>query len=371
MFCKESMVTMQAMLLAGEASGDILGSDILVQANKQFPKVRWVGTGGRHCRDAGLDIIYDITDLSVMGFAILGHLTRLWGIYNHLKRVIRTQRPQVLITVDYPGLNLRLSRYAKSLGIKTIHVVSPQFWAWRPKRLYQMPHLTDKMAVLWPFEVPYYQSIGMPVVCIGHRAAQLKTLSPPANPKPVIGLLPGSRPQEIERHFSLMVEAAQQLGQRYVGCRFVLLTPQHLVDHPCYQGWPKHLSLTTQHQISPALAQVDVALVCSGTATFEVAMLGVPMVIIYRTKAWSYWLAKQLVQLKQIGLPNILHTQANVPELIQSQANPKAIAQALEQLLNDQARQAKMRQVFKEIKQATQPKRPHPILDWLTACLKS
>lgn len=279
-----------------------------------------------------------------------------------MKNIARTEKPDLLICVDYKSFNFQLAKAAKAYGVKVMFYVSPQVWAWKPWRVKDYGEIADMMAVIFPFEVPIYEAHNYPVRYVGHplagkvkpsvsKAAAMAEFGLSAQ-APVVGLLPGSRRGEIKRLLPVMLQAAQLLAERMPGVQFVL--PQ--------AGTIKDDSISRHLQDSPVPVKVaqgrtydvlqccDAVATCSGTATLETALMGVPMAIVYKLFEPSYWLGRMLVQVPHIGLPNIIAGRGIVPELIQHAANPPAIADALERMLKDKDYAADMRRDLAEIK---------------------
>lgn len=336
------------MLSAGEASGDLHGASLFQELRQRMPTVRGIGMGSARMRDAGVDIRVDSSGIGVIGLA---EIARHWGEINAalttMKSLLRDERPDLLICIDYKEFNFRLARAAKSLGIRVLFYVSPQVWAWRRGRVKSYGRAVDHMAVIFPFEVAFYEEFGIPVTYVGHPlTGKVKTTLPAADLRmrfglregdPLIGLLPGSRSNEIRRLLPVLLDAAELLIRKLPNAHVVLFRAPtidaDLIDQALSS---RHLPITVINgQDYDVVNACDAVATVSGTATLEVALLGRPMVIIYKLSRLSYWLGRLLVQIPHIGLPNILAGRGIVRELIQDEASALAIAGELKRILSD------------------------------------
>ena len=300
-------------------------------------------------RRAGVECFTDITELAVIGFTeVIKHFSRIKKVFDQTLKEIDTTRPDCVILVDYPGFNLRLAREIKKRGIKIIYYISPQVWAWREKRVLKIKNLVDRMIVLFPFEQDIYSKYGMKVNYVGHplvdeiivdkdQTEVLKSVGLSAS-KTTIGIMPGSRAKEIERHLPCMLEAAQILFKQNQERQFILLKassiPLKLIEDQLFSY--KHLPLKIYDGPTyDGINAMDAAIVASGTATLECALLKKPMVIIYKTSWLTYFLAKSLIKIPYIGLVNIVAGKKIAEELIQEDANAANIANAVETALHN------------------------------------
>jgi len=337
------------MIIAGEASGDMRGAGLAIALNQLDPHIRITGIGGNYMRQAGVECFADITELAVIGIAeVIKNFGRIKKVFDQTVEKIYTTRPDVVILVDYPGFNLRLAREIKIHKIKVVYYISPQVWAWREKRVLKIKKLVDRMIVLFPFEQAIYSKYGMKVDYTGHplvdeiivshgQTEVLKSLGLSAS-KTTIGLMPGSRAKEIERHLPCMLEAAKILFNQNKERQFILLRassiPLKLIEDILM--FYKHLPIIIYNGPTyDGINAMDAAIVASGTATLETALLKKPMVIIYKTSWITYSLAKALIKIPYIGLVNIVAGKKIVEELIQNDAEPFKIANTLESALHN------------------------------------
>lgn len=354
------------MLSAGEASGDQHAAALFRELRKLVPGVRGIGMGGAAMRAAGVDLCFDSSGIGVIGLAeIARHYGEISAALKVMQRVAREQHPDLLICVDYKEFNFRLAKSAKACGVKVLFYVSPQVWAWRPGRVRNYGRVIDHMAVIFPFELPFYEAYQVPASYVGHPLAGKvhPTMSKPAamekyglarcspeagkggDSAPVIGLLPGSRTNEIRRLMPVVVESMSLLAAEFPAARFLLFraasVPEAaitaaLTGHDC----DVHL---IQGQDYDALQCCDAAITVSGTATLELALLGIPMAIVYRLAPLSYWLGRLLVKVRFIGLPNILAGKSVVREFIQHEARAALVAGEVTRILRDRAYAEAMR----------------------------
>jgi lipid-A-disaccharide synthase len=298
----------------------------------------------------------DASDLAVVGLVeVLSHFPKLYNILARMRRVVREQQPDLLILIDYPDFNLRLAKSAKAAGVKVLYYISPQIWAWRPKRIDEIAKRIDMMAVVFPFEVPFYERAGIPVRFVGHplvdsvqRSSDSKSYKRALGmdeERPVLGLLPGSRRGEIKRLLPAMLAAARLLCGRIPGLQVVLAQASTL-NQSDIQPY-LHESATEVNVVSDrfhgVLGACDAVVTASGTATLEAALMGVPMVIVYRMSPLTYPIIRRLVTVDHIGLCNIVAGETIVPELIQRDVTPERIAKELFPLLTDPTHAAAVR----------------------------
>jgi lipid-A-disaccharide synthase len=336
------------MIVAGEASGDMRAAGLARALKVLDPSLRLSGIGGEYMRQAGVECFTDITELAVIGIAeVVKNLSHIKKVFDQTLKQIDITHPDCVVLVDYPGFNLRLAREIKKRGIKVIYFISPQVWAWREKRVCQIKKLVDRMIVLFPFEQNIYSKYGMRVDYVGHplvdeiivdkdRTEVLKSIGLSAG-KTTIGLMPGSRAKEVERHLPCMLEAAQKLFEQNHEYQFILLRassiPLKLIESILFL---KNLPIKIYDGSTyDGINAMDAAIVASGTATLECALLKKPMVIIYKTSWLTYGLAKSLIKIPYIGLVNIVAGKKIVEELIQNDATAARLSDALEAALRN------------------------------------
>lgn len=325
-------------LVAGEASGDLLGAHFVNALKHAHPDLRAAGIAGPKLVQAGVEAIYPSEKLAVNGYIeVLRHLPELLWIRSRITRHFLSERPRVFVGIDAPDFNFALEARLKQAGIPTVHFVSPSLWAWRPERIHRIKLAVSHMLVVFPFEEKIYQDAGIPVTYVGHPLADVIPLVPDGAAAratlalaagPVVALLPGSRLSEVRRHAQLMLDAAALILQQHPDAQFVLPAASDATAQlirRVAQGRPLPLHIL-KGQSHTALAACDVALVASGTATLEAALFKKPMVITYRVPALTAYLMRKKALLPWIGLPNILARDFVVPERVQEAATPEHLA---------------------------------------------
>ncbi|MFG0720475.1 lipid-A-disaccharide synthase [Pseudomonas sp. GLN_6] len=338
---------MRVALVAGEASGDILGAGLMQALKAQYPQIEFIGVGGPLMQAQGLTSYFPMERLSVMGLVeVLGRLPELLSRRKRLINTLITEKPDVFIGIDAPDFNLTLELKLRQAGIKTVHYVSPSVWAWRQKRVLKIREACDLMLTLFPFEAQFYQDNQVPVRFVGHPLADTipqqadRTAARDAlnlsNDQPVVALLPGSRGGEVARLGSLFLDAAVRLRTLRPGIQFVLpcSSPERraqLEQLLVGRDLPLTLLNGRSHE---ALAACDAVLIASGTATLEALLYKRPMVVAYKVAPLTYRILKRLVTSAYISLPNLLAERLLVPEMIQDAATPEALAQLLAPLLD-------------------------------------
>lgn len=338
-------------LVAGEPSGDILGAGLIRALKKQQPDLNFVGIAGPHMKAEGCEAWFEIEDLAVMGIVeVLKHLPRILMIRRRLRRRLVALKPDVFIGIDAPDFNIPVENYLKQRNIRTIHYVSPSVWAWRQRRIFKIAQATQLVLALLPFEKAFYDRFNVPCRFVGHTLADRIPLNPdkeaarsklgiPLNVR-VLAILPGSRQIEIESLSADFLNTAKILKEKYP--ELVILVPLvnkekrqqfELIKAKVQPSLNLHLF---EDQASDVMIASDAALVASGTATLECMLAKCPMVVAYRSNALTFWLAKKLMKIKYIALPNLLAGREIVKELIQDDCQPEALERAIEPLLFNQ-----------------------------------
>ena len=352
------------MFSAGESSGDQHAANMFLELKKHQPDIKGFGMGGAKMALAGIDIRYDSGSIGVIGVVeVLKHYGEIRRALKLIQQLVSTERPDLLVCVDYKEFNLKLARFAKQCGVKVLFYVSPQVWAWRPGRVKTYGKAIDMMAVIFPFETTYYDAENVPVRYVGHPSVdkvhpQRSRLEDMAifnldESNPVIGLLPGSRANEINRLLPIMLAAAEILQARIPGIQFML--PQadsisdELLESYMYRS-PVKITVI-KNQPYDVIQCCDVVMTTSGTATIEIALLTVPMVITYKLAALTYWLGRWLVNTPFIGLPNIILGKGFIKELIQHEATSENLAEEIERILTDKFYADQMRDNLNQVKQ--------------------
>ena len=351
-------------MVAGEASGDLLGGHLLAALKGRAGSVEAAGIGGPRMIEQGLASSCPMEKLSVRGYGeLFGHLTEIMAIRRRLARGLLEARPDAFIGIDSSGFNLGVERRMKDAGIPAVHYVSPSIWAWRGWRIREIARSVDHMLVMLPFEEAIYRKAGVPVTYVGHPLADVIPIKPKKDQaraqlrlpsgKLIVALLPGSRRSELKYMATSFVLAAHRFRQEVPDVHFVCPTitreTRDLFEIELHRQDRLDLPLTLLFGHShEALEAADLALVASGTAALEAALFKTPMVITYRQSALTWALGKALFYLPYVGLPNVLAGEFLVPELLQERATPAALSEALLDLLRDTAGQKKQVARFHE-----------------------
>ena len=328
---------MKLYLIAGEASGDLHGSNLIKALKKQHPGLQCRAWGGDLMQDAGAELVKHYRDLAFMGFwEVLKNLRTIWQNIRFCKQDIQDFRPDAVVFIDYPGFNLRIARWAKEQGIPTIYYISPQIWAWHSSRVHAIKRDVDRMLVILPFETAFYQQYHMQVEYVGHPL--LDVLSPAdtarlstSSAQQTIALLPGSRQQEIRRILPVMLSVTNSFPDyEFVVAGAVALPESFYSDF--LSGYPNvRLEKGKTYDI---LARSTAALVKSGTSTLETALIGTPQVVCYAGNRLSYAIAKRVINVSYISLVNLILDRPLVRELIQDEFNTIRLKEALREILS-------------------------------------
>jgi lipid-A-disaccharide synthase len=334
------------LIVTGEASGDLHGSNVAKALRDLCPRVKLFAMGGEKLRLAGAEIVADSSSLSVVGITeVFARLRTILRTLASLKSFLRQEKPDLVVLIDFPDFNMRLARAAKKLGVPVLYYISPQVWAWRSGRVKALARVVQKMAVIFPFEAPLYEAAGVPVEFVGHplmdvlenwEAGKKENGKQEFSGKPLITLLPGSRGKEVSSLLPEMIRAAKILKEKWPETQFLLPLASTIGRGEVQEFIAGFPALTiVEGKTYEAISAADLAIVASGTATLETALLGKPMVIVYRVSSPSYWIGRMLIRVKCIGLANIVAGKKVVPELIQKDACGEQIAAEALKILSD------------------------------------
>lgn len=333
------MSTPTILLSAGEPSGDLHGAAVARELRRRWPSARLFGLGGPRMAGEGVELLADLRDLAVMGFAeVAGRLPYFLRLFRRLREEMTSRGADLVLPIDYPGFNLRLAGAARTSGIPVLYYIAPQVWAWHRSRIRRLAEEADRLAVVLPFEEPIFREAGARVHFVGHPLLDAPPLEVTREAfctshgldasRPVLALFPGSRAQEVTRHLDLFIDTAERVRRHRPEVQPVIAT-SGAVARSAYDGVPYPTTEDSRALLSHATA----ALVKSGTTTLEAALAGTPMVIAYRTSRLTYALARRLVRVEHIGLVNLVAGERLVPEFVQDAAEPEVLAMALDPLL--------------------------------------
>jgi lipid-A-disaccharide synthase len=352
-------------IVSGEESGDLHGSALIKALKKLMPSVKVGGMGGERMREAGLAGI-DSREVSVVGVVeVVEKLPKILRTFRKLKKNLLSSRADAVVLIDFPDFNLRFAGEVRKLGIPIIYYISPQVWAWRKGRIKKIARLVDKMLVVFPFEEEIYRDAGVDVEYVGHPLADSARLDlTEAGAKKALGvpessvcvaLLPGSRSGEIKRLLPPMLKAASLIEGGLEEKPLFLLPAANSIDDSMFEACLKDSAVEVRvirGRMHMVLRASKAAVVTSGTATLETALIGTPMVIIYRMSAVSYAIARAMIKLPYAGLPNIVAGREAVRELIQGEASPEKIASEILSIMNDRAKRDSILESYSGIRQS-------------------
>ncbi|MFP3982004.1 MAG: lipid-A-disaccharide synthase, partial [Desulfobacterales bacterium] len=351
----------KVMMIAGETSGDHHGARVVREMAAKAPDLSFFGIGGPRMKEAGVEILVDAGRLSVVGITeVFARLPAVLREAGRIKKELVRRCPDLLILIDFPDFNLHMAKFARKHGVPVLYYISPQVWAWRRGRVRKIRRYVDHMAVILPFEADFYRSRDVAATFVGHPLLDHyaeENPQPPVhsdNGKTRVGLLPGSRLSEISRNLPLMLASARRLKDSLSDIGFIVsMAPG--IDRQWMENFIRPYRDVIDIDLMPGaidrvLLQCTLVVAASGTVTLEAAIHGVPMVIIYHVSPVSYKLGRMLVNVAHIGLANIIAGQRVVPELIQQDANPAAIARTVAHLLSDRNALADLRRRLRSVR---------------------
>jgi len=373
------------LIVAGEPSGDLHAAGVVAELRRRVPDLTIEGIGGERMRQAGVRLHAHADDLAVVGLIeVAARLPAIWRAYRDMIRCLRGRRPDLIILVDFPDFNLRLARRAFRLGIPVVYFISPQIWAWRAGRIRSIAKYVRQLLVIFPFEEGFYRQRGVEALYVGHPLLDRLTDPLPMDEArrrleldgaaPVLGLLPGSRAGELTRHLPVLLRSAKQLMTERPDLRIVIAAADGLsLDLiGSYLNRETVSARVVQGRTCEVMAASDLIVVASGTATLEAAIIGTPMVIVYRLAFLSWMLGRLLIKVPFIGMVNLVAERQVVPELIQFHATPERIADEARRLLVSAESRRRMRQELREIRDRLGP--PGAVgrtVDAILECLQS
>ena len=352
------------LIVAGEASGDLHGSSLIREVKNINSQLQFFGIGGDRMKKEGLELLYHIDKLSIMGFfEVLKNLNLIREVMKTMVKAVERRRPDLIILIDYPGFNLRFAQKVKKMGIPIAYYISPQVWAWGGNRAKKMKGLIDKMIVIFPFEVEIYKNLSIDCEFVGHPL--LEVVRPILSFKDfqskfdlrknevLLGLLPGSRWQEVERILPIMIQTGELLESRIKNLRVLLGLASTIKKERVQTILDQFKSKVEiiENLTYDLIKYSDILLVTSGTATLESAILGTPFLVLYKTSFWTYLFAKSLVSIPNIALTNVVAGKRVVPEYIQSKAVPKHIAEEMYDILTDKSRYKTIQNELSSVKE--------------------
>lgn len=351
---------MKILVSAGEASGDRYAAELVAALRKRLPQADFFGCGGQHLRKEGLRAVIRAEDLAVVGlFEVVRHIPRIYRRFRQLIAAVRVEKPQLAILTDAPDFHLRLAKKLRRLKIPIVYYVAPQAWAWRKGRVRKLRRLIDRLLVIFPFEEEFFSARRVRATFVGHPLADRAAVSADRGTffrkhgldlqKRLIAILPGSRRGEALRHLPALEKAAALLAERD-GIQFILPASATTGRNFFLEHWRGPAVVIVEGETRGAVGHADLALVASGTATVETALLGAPMIVFYRLARPSYWLAKMLVDTPFYSMVNLLAGKRIVPELIQGECNGEKLAAESVRLLQQERERCRMVEELAKLK---------------------
>lgn len=352
------------MIIAGEVSGDMHAAKLVKALKKRIPEAKFFGTGGPNLMSLDVEILQDIKEMAVMGFSEVARRYFFFRkLFNRILQEAYSRKPDAAILVDYPGFNLRLAKKLHAAGIKTIYYICPQVWAWNRKRIPEMAASIDRLITIFPFEAKYFKDTGLKTNFVGHplvdEAEHALARQPEALPWSSscrIALLPGSRKHEIDRILPVLLATAQKVRIYKPEASFIIAassrnTADYLQEKLNAAGNIKGIAVVAD-KTREILRQAGAAIVASGTATVETALMGCPMVVVYKVSWLTYLICRMLIRINNIGMVNIIAGKTICPEFVQHNARPDAIATALSPLLDNSPERQAMVNELANVKKA-------------------
>ncbi|MBU0478463.1 lipid-A-disaccharide synthase [bacterium] len=354
---------MKIMIVAGETSGDLHGSNLVRYMKEIDPGLKFIGMGGHRMRTAGVENIFNIDDLDIVGVGeVFRGIFKIKRRFNKLCEIMDEDHPKLVILIDYPGFNLRLAKQAKKRNIKVAYYISPQLWAWGKGRIKTVKAYVDKMIVILPFEEDFYKGYNVPVEFVGHPLLDIVKTSGTREEiltslditgKHVVGLLPGSRKQEIRRILPALVQAAKMIKNSISDVEFVLLCAENIDEEDLEQVLHtlKISIKIIKNRTYDGMSCCDLLIGASGTVTLEAALLNVPMIVVYKASPFTSFLFKTFLRVPHIGLVNIMAGERIIPELLQEEANPENISRCTLDILDSNEKMRDIRNRLARIKE--------------------
>ncbi len=359
----------ELLIISGEDSGDLYGGNLAKEIQRLYPHIKISGVGGKQMRSAGVDIFCDVSDISVVGFSeVIEKLGLIRRLYNQVVERLDSGNVKGVVLIDYPGFNLKVAKAAKERGIPVFYYISPQVWAWKKGRVKTIKKYVDKMMVILPFEKEFYQREGVGVEFVGHPLLEVMASNSEAilssnkkeicqdlgvdDKKLIIGILPGSRKKEIAYMLPEILKASKIIKEKYPSAQFLLPLSQSIEEDYLKNFITSNYSYikVVKGKNYDVMKVSDLLITKSGTSTLEAAIIGTPMIIVYKTSIISYYLAKAFVNVSYAGLPNLLAGREVAPELLQYNMNAKSIAEKAAYFLQKKDRLEQMKEELKNIK---------------------
>ena len=357
-----SVQTPRILIITGEASGDLHGANLAIAIKALAPDATLLGVGGTRMQAAGVEVVEGIGHLDIIGLIGPSALRAVIHRLKTVRHLLRTETVDAVVLIDNPGLNFHFARVAKKAGHRVVYYIAPQLWAWRPRRMRWMQRRVDHVVVTLPFEKALYDRAGVPCTFVGHplldavapsydQAALRKEFGLESS-VPVIGLLPGSRVGEVQLLLPVLLQTIARLAHLYPGLQVLMAQAGTIQDRLVDQllAGSSVKVRVVKHRPNEVMAAADLLLIASGTATLQAALVGTPMIIVYRVPRFTFWLARHLVQVKWIGLANLIAERAIVPEVLQDDVTAERLTEEASHLLRDRVAYRQMREALQRVR---------------------
>ncbi|MEI8320944.1 MAG: lipid-A-disaccharide synthase [Alphaproteobacteria bacterium] len=365
---------LKIFLIAGEPSGDFLGAQLMKALKRRSKQdLQFHGVGGAQMAAEGLETLIPLSALSAMGIVeIVTKIPKLLGYINTVYKTIKHTKPDVVVTIDFPGFNFRLGQKIKPLGIPLVHFVAPTVWAWKQWRAEKISHFVTHLLTLFQFEPPYFEKYGLPTTCVGHplveigldqgEGAKFRDKYHIPEKSPVLLFLPGSRSSELYHHVPVFLKTAEILAQKLPDLRIVVPTLPDLSDYlqNIWNTSAETIFIIDQEDKKNAYAASSLALAASGTVTLELALANVPTVMTYKVSKLTEWIARRFIKIKYACMINILLDEAVIPELLQQDCNADTLSKEILKLLNSKGKRDLQKEAFAKIKKLLHPHKESP-----------
>ncbi len=355
----------RVLLVTGELSGDLYGYLLVKRIKEQSPYFHFIGIGGPKIRNLGIEMLFSAESLSLVGIPTFSDLKKYWFVYQKLKEFLKQKKVDLVILINFPGFNLRIAKLAKKLGYPVIYYVAPQVWAWNRGRIKILKNSVDRLYVILPFEKDFFRSYGIDTVFLGHPL--LDVVKPnlsrdvffeiyKLNPLlPVVSFFPGSREGEIKKHLPLFIEVFKRLKKKCPEVQGIIVKALGLSNHYLWEEAKKYLIVIENSQYD-ILKHSTVSLLASGTITLEAAIMETPAIVTYSLPSWVYFLAKKLVKVPYISLPNLILKKEVYPEILQEKEKVEVLTEKVKEYLENESLREEIKKELAEIKKIIGPK---------------
>lgn len=354
----------RVLLITGEISGDVYGYFLIKRIKEIDPSIHFIGIGGPKIRSLGIESLFSAESLALVGIPKISELKKYWYVYKRIEDILKRRKVDVVVLVDFPGFNLKIAKLAKKLGYPVIYYIAPQIWAWHRNRIKILKKCVDRLYVILPFEKKFFESYGITTIFLGHPILDIiKTnLSPKMffeiyhldEKKPLISFFPGSRENEIKRHIPLFLKVFKRLKAERPDIQGIMVKTSGLSENMFWDMAREHIKVIEGGQYE-ILNCSKVALLASGTITLESAIIGIPAVVTYSLPYWMYFIAKKLIKVPYISLPNLILQKEVYPEILEEKNKIERLSQTILKLIENKEIRENIKEDLAEIKKKIGP----------------